>query len=69
MSNNDTTSGANTSGLGDYDSRYPLDPNAEAGASEFSWRSGLEPPTLRGKPPSEGGRYRGTSPSCEKRIG
>jgi hypothetical protein len=69
MSNNDRTTGANTNGLGDYDTRYPLDPNADAGASEFSWGAGLEPPTVRGNPPAEGGRYRATTPDCDPVIG
>jgi hypothetical protein len=61
--------GANTDGVGNYDLRYPLDPNADsADASEFSWRAGLEPPSVRGKPPAEGGRYRGTSPPCELTV-
>lgn len=62
--------GANTNGVGDYDIRRPLDPNADsAHASEFSWGAGLEPLAVRGKPPAEGGRYRGTTPDCEPRIG
>lgn len=61
--------GANTNGLGDYDVRYPLDPNAESGASEFSWGAGIEPQPVRGRPPSEGGRYLGQSPPCERHIG
>lgn len=69
MSNSDYGSGANTNGLGDYDVRYPLDPNAEAGTSEFSWGAGIEPPTVRGKRPAEGGRYRGTTPPCDPVIG
>jgi hypothetical protein len=56
MSNHDGTTGANTNGLGDYDVRYQLDPNALFGASEFSWGAGLEPPSVRGRLPSEGGR-------------
>ena len=61
-------SGTNTSGVNDDSIRYPLDPNADPDASEFSWGEGLEPPLLRGKPPNEGGRYRGTSQLCEKHI-
>lgn len=62
--------GANTNGLGDYDVRYPLDPNADsADASEFSWGAGLERSSVRGKPPSEGGRYCGTTPPCDPSIG
>ncbi|BCO56980.1 hypothetical protein MINTM008_23710 [Mycobacterium intracellulare] len=62
-------SGANINGLGDYDIRYPLDPNAEADGSEFSWGAGIEPQSVRGRPPAEGGRYRGTSPPCDPVIG
>lgn len=70
MSSNAAPTGANTNGLGDYDIRCPLDPNADSDdASEFSWGAGLEPPSVRGRPPSEGGRYRGTTPDCEPRIG
>ncbi|OBK75015.1 hypothetical protein A5651_09105 [Mycobacterium sp. 1274761.0] len=64
-----SSTGADTSGLGDYDIRRPLDPNADSvEASEFSWGAGLEPPSVRGKRPAEGGRYRGTTPDCEPRI-
>lgn len=47
---------------------YPLDPNDTDGESEFCWGEGLEPRSVRGKPPSEGGRYRGTTPDCEPII-
>jgi hypothetical protein len=67
MRNN--TSGANPSGMNDTDIRYPLDPNAEPDASEFSWGSGLEPKSLRGKPVAEGAMYRGQSPPCDPIIG
>ena len=63
------TSGANTHGIGDSGIRYPLDPNAEPDASEFSWGAGLEPESVRGRPPSEGGRYKGQSPPCEPNVG
>lgn len=50
-------------------SRQSMDWNAmDSEASEFSWGSGLEPKSVRGKPPSESGRYRGTSPPCENRV-
>lgn len=50
-------------------SRQSMDWNAmDAEASEFSWGAGLEPKSLRGAPPSEGGRYRGTSPQCQNRV-
>ncbi len=53
----------------DFNSRQSVDWDAmDSEASEFSWGSGLEPERLRGAPPSEGGRYRGTSPPCENRI-
>lgn len=65
-----SSTGANTSGLGDYDIRYPLDPNADSNdATEFSWGAGLEPPSVRGNPPAKGGRYRGTTPPCDPQIG
>ncbi len=51
------------------DIRRPLDPNADSDESEMSWGSGLEPKSVRGKPPSEGGRYTGTTPECEPLIG
>lgn len=63
-----SSTGANTSGLGS-NAREPLDPyDMPNGAGEFSWGPGLEPPSVRGKPPSEGGRYRGTSPPCESNV-
>ena len=52
MGNSGNASGANTYGAGDYGIRYPLDPNADPDASEFSWGAGLEPESVRGKPPS-----------------
>lgn len=56
-------------GRSDYNSRQSMDWDAmDAEASEFSWGSDLEPKKLKGAPPSEGGRYRGTSPPCEKRA-
>lgn len=56
-------------GVSDYNPRHAMDMDAlDAEASEFSWGSGLEPKELRGAPPSEGGRYRGTGPPCEKHI-
>jgi hypothetical protein len=65
-----SNTGANTNGLGDYDIRGPLDPSAvSADASELSWGAGLEPPSVRGRPPAEGGTYRGTTPDCEHRLG
>lgn len=61
--------GANTSRVNYRDDWQPSDPYAEAGQSEFSWGEGLEPRHLRGAPPSEGGRYRGTSPPSGPQIG
>jgi hypothetical protein len=56
-------SGAATFGRGDIDGpRYPLDPNADAGNSEFSWGAGLTPKGLESAAPNEGGRYCGTTP-------
>lgn len=69
MSNSDYGSGANTFGVGEYDVRYPPDPNADAGASEFSWGAGLDVPGYQNKPPSDGGRYKGKSPPCERIVG
>ena len=68
-SNSDYGSGANPFGASDYSTRYPLDPNAEPDASEMSWGSGLEPPSVRDRPPAEGGTYRGTTPFCDPVIG
>lgn len=69
MDSNSRASGANMTGAGEPDIRYPLDPNAEPEASEFSGGAGLEPSSVRGRPPSEGGRYRGTAPDCDPVIG
>jgi hypothetical protein len=61
-------SGANTFGPGAYPTK-PLDPNEfRTEASEFSWGLGVDIPGYENAPPSEGGRYRGTSPHCEKRV-
>jgi hypothetical protein len=59
----------NAFGLSDYDMPRPLDPDADLGASEFSWGDGLEPQSVRGKPPSEGGMYKGLSPDCAPQVG
>lgn len=67
-----SSTGANTSGIGGGDQlarNLAFLENGQTGASEFSWADGLEPPSVRSKLPSEGGRYRGTSPPCETRIG
>lgn len=56
------STGAGVGGRGDYEVRYPLDPNAEPDASEFSWGAGLTPKGLESAPPSLGGKYRGTTP-------
>jgi len=64
-------SGANTSGLGDGDQlarNLAYLEGCEIGASEFGWGPGLEPPSARGKPPQEGGRYRGQTPPCECNV-
>jgi hypothetical protein len=46
--------------------RRPLDmAELEGESSQFCWGEGLEPLSVRGKPPSEGGRRRGTTPGCE----
>jgi hypothetical protein len=67
-----SSTGANTSGIGGSDQlarnlAYLEGDDSEAG--EFSWGPGLTPKGLKHAPVSEGGRYRGTSPPCEKRIG
>lgn len=41
----------------------------ESELSEFGWGEGLDPPGVEGSPPSQGGRYRGTSPPCDYNIG
>lgn len=57
-------------GMSDYNPQHAMDWDAmDTEASEFSWGLGLEPKRLRGAPPSAGGRYRGTSPRSENRIG
>jgi len=38
------------------------------GAGEFSFGSGLDAPDTGGLPPSEGGRYQGTTPPCEPTV-
>ncbi|KBR64455.1 hypothetical protein X425_01084 [Mycobacterium avium XTB13-223] len=54
--------GTGGSGIGDH-IRRPLDMDQlGAEASEFSWGPGLTPQALEQAAPSEGGRYRGTSP-------
>ncbi|BCO45445.1 hypothetical protein MINTM008_13640 [Mycobacterium intracellulare] len=66
-----SSTGASTSGLGDGDQlarNLAYLEGDEIGASEFNWGPGLEPQSVRGKPPSEGGRYRGTSPPCENNV-
>jgi hypothetical protein len=69
MNSSGSSSGANTFGAGEPDIRYPLDPNAEPDASEFSWGEGLEPKSVRGKTVAEGAMYRGQSPPCDPIIG
>jgi hypothetical protein len=70
MSSNGRPSGANTTGAGEPNIRYPLDMDElDSAGSEFSWGEGLEPEAVRGNPPSEGGRYRGASPDCNPVIG
>jgi hypothetical protein len=57
-------------GLSDYNIRRPLDVNElDSEASEFSWGPGLDVPGYEDAPPSEGGRYKGQSPTCERHIG
>lgn len=64
--------GVDTSGLGDNDQlarNLTYLENGDTGAGEFSWGPGLTPKGLEGAPPCQGGRYRGTTPPCENRIG
>lgn len=58
-------------GLGDsqFDRNLAFLESGGTGASEFSWGDGLEPASVRGKPPLEGGRYTGLSPDCPNQIG
>jgi hypothetical protein len=57
-------------GLSDYNIRRPLDVNElDSEASEMSWGPGLDLPGYEDAPPSEGGRYRGQSPACERHVG
>lgn len=52
------------------DIQRPLDMNElDSSVSEFSWGEGIEPASVAGNPPSEGGRYRGTSPDSVPVIG
>jgi hypothetical protein len=61
--------GSGAFGTNDADIRALLDPYADrVEASEFGWGSGIEPPSVRGKPPADGGRYRGTSPPCDPLV-
>jgi hypothetical protein len=70
MPSNSSSTGANTFGAGEPGIRRPLNVDElDSEASEFSWGGGLEPKSVRGKPPNEGGRYRGTSPPCDPQIG
>jgi hypothetical protein len=69
MSSNSSASGVNSFGVNDTGIRRPLDPNAEPDASEFSWGAGLEPQSVQGRPPPEGGRYKGKAPQCPPIIG
>jgi hypothetical protein len=63
------SSGANLFGAGDYDSRMAFLAGKAPDAGEFSYGPGLDVPGYEDKPPSEGGRYRGTTPPCQRSIG
>lgn len=53
-------SGIHTSQMSEYDMRrMNLSDDLDAETSEYSWGTGLEPPDARGRPPVQGGRYRG----------
>jgi hypothetical protein len=62
-------SGTNISGTNNNDDWQPHDPYADDSSSEFSWGDGLTPKGLENAPPSEGGRYRGTSPPSGPQVG
>lgn len=50
--------------------RRPLDMDElESEPSEFCWGEGLEPPSVRGKPLSAGGMYRGLAPEQPPTVG
>ena len=62
-------SGADISGVGVPRIRYPLDPNADSGASEYSWGAGLTVPGYEQAPPSAaGGRHHGLTPEEKPRV-
>lgn len=63
--------GQGGTGLGDsqFDRNLAFLESGDTGASEFSWGDGLEPVSVRGKPPLEGGRYRGKTPDCPNQVG
>jgi hypothetical protein len=64
-----SSTASNTFGVGDH-MRRPLDMNElDSEASEMSWGPGLTPKGLENAQPSEGGRYKGQSPECERHIG
>ena len=70
MRSNGANSGANISRTNDAGMCYPLDVDQlDSKASAFSCAEGVEPPSVRGKSYSEGGRYRGTTPECDPIIG
>lgn len=72
-----SSTGVDTSGLSDSESvrdsqlrrNLAYLETGDTGPSEFCWGDGLEPVGLQGKPPCEGGRYRGTTPPCSPQIG
>lgn len=60
-----SSTGSCTYGLGDYAPRLPLDmEELDSEPSEMGWGYGIEPPSVRGRPPAEGGRYKG----CEATL-
>lgn len=64
-----SSTGANTSHLGDH-MRRPLDMDElDTEASEMSWGPGLVPHGLENASPADGGMYKGLTPPCDPHIG
>lgn len=65
-----SSTGVGSFGVSEYDRlRQELSLDMDLEASEFSWGRGLEPSALSDASVAEGGRYRGTSPTCDVQIG
>ncbi|BBY86688.1 hypothetical protein MTOK_24700 [Mycolicibacterium tokaiense] len=53
-------SGIHPSHMSEHDMRrMNLSDDLDAEPSEYCWGAGLEPPSVRGASPAQGGRYRG----------